>query len=233
MNPQSSAPMSYGNGGNSGSKTAIIAILVLLLVGSLAFGVWSYTQMQDYKNNSDKKSVAAVAAAKKTQTEQLQAQFIEQSKSPYRAFKGSATYGSVSFSYPKIWSTYVDTSNSSEPINAYFHPNEVPGTLSKTAFALRVELLNSDYSQVLQQLNSQITTGVITAKAYVPPKLNGVANVTPGTYLSGQVNPSDPTQNGNMLIIKVRDKTLKVYTESQEFQSDFNNTVLASLTFAP
>jgi hypothetical protein len=98
---------------------------------------------------------------------------------------------------------------------------------------LRVELLNSDYSQVLQQLNSQITTGVLTAKAYVPPKLNGVANVTPGTYLSGQVNPSDPTQNGNMLIIKVRDKTLKVYTESQEFQSDFNNTVLASLTFAP
>ncbi len=225
--------MSYGDGANSRSKTAIIAILVVLLVGSLAFGAWAYTQMQDYKTKSDKKSVAAVAAAKKTQTKQLLSQFTEQSKSPYKLFKGSATYGSVSFSYPKIWSAYIDTSNSSEPINAYFYPNEVPGTLSKTAYALRVELLNSDYSQVLQQLNSQITTGVLTAKAYVPPKLNGIPNVTAGTYLSGQVNPSDPTQNGNMLVIKVRDKTLKVYTESQEFQSDFNNTVLASLTFAP
>jgi hypothetical protein len=36
-----------------------------------------------------------------------------------------------------------------------------------------------------------------------------------------------------MVIIKVRDKTLEIYSESADYQDDFNNIVLASLSFAP
>jgi hypothetical protein len=233
MNPQQPAPVSYNSGGSTGRNILMTIVLVLLLIGALAFGGWAFKNMQDYKNNSDKKAAVAVEAAKKVQTTQLQAQFDEQSKSPNKTFHGSPTYGSISFNYPKTWSGYIDSSNSSEPINAYFNPDIVPGVQSKTAYALRLELVSTDYAQVLQQLNSQITQGTVTARAYVPPKLQGVANVVPGTYLSGQINNQDQTQRGFMVAIKVRDKTLEIYTDSAEFANDFNNIVLASLSFAP
>jgi hypothetical protein len=232
MDPQPSASAQYSPSGGSKHILTII-ILVVLLIASLAFGYWAFSGRQDYKNNSDKKAAAAVAAAKTAQAAQLQTQFDQQSKSPYKTFSGSPTYGSITFSYPKTWSAYVDTTNTSEPINGYFAPGEVPGIQSKSAFALRVELVNTDYTQVLQQFSSLITQGTVTAKAYVPPKLQGVANVTAGTYLSGQINNQDQTQRGSMVAIRVRDKTLEIYTESADFLSDFNNTILASLTFAP
>jgi hypothetical protein len=234
MNPQQpSQPVSYNSGSGRGRSILFTVILVLLLVGALAFGGWAFKNMQDYKNNSDKKSAAAVEAAKKAQAVQLQTQFDEQNKSPNKVFHGSPTYGTVSFNYPKSWSAYVDTSGSSEPINAYFHPGEVPGTQSKTAYALRLELVSTDYAQVVQQFSSGITSGKVTAKAYLPPKLSGIANVQPGTLFSGQTNNQDTTQHGTLLVIKVRDKTLEISTQSNDYLPDFNNTVLASLSFAP
>jgi len=226
MNPEAS-----GSGGTK--KTVIIIVLALLLVASLAFGLQQSSKAKDYKVVSDQEISAAVAAANKTQAAQLQAQFDEQSKSPNKSFHGSTTYGSVTFDYPKTWSAYVDTSSSSEPINGYFYPDTVPGIQSKTAYALRVELVNIDYSQVMQQFNSKITQGLVTAKAYTPPKLQGMTNVVAGTLMNGQVNNQDQTQRGTMLAIKVRDKTLEIYTEAADFSKDFNNTVLATLTFAP
>ncbi len=211
--------------------TAII--LGLLLLASASFAYWAYNGRQDYKNNSDKKSAIAVEAAKKVQAAELQVQFDEQSKSPFKVFHGSPVYGTISFNYPKTWSAYVDETNPSEPINAYFYPLQVPGIQSKTAFALRIELLNTDYTQILQQFTSLITQKTITARAYVPPKLTKVNNITAGTYFSGQINQQDQTQRGYMVVIKVRDKTLEISTQSSDFLSDFNNTILASLTFAP
>jgi hypothetical protein len=224
-------PEAAGSGG--AKKTIIIIVLAILLVVSLAFGFQQSSKAKDYKDNVDQKIATAVAAANKTQADQLQAQFAEQSKSPNKTYHGSATYGSVTFDYPKTWSAYVDTSNSNEPINGYFYPDIVPGIQSKTAYALRVELTNIDYSQLMQQFNSKITQGLVTSKAYTPPKMQGVANVVAGSLMSGQVNNQDQTQRGTLLAIKVRDKTLQIYTEAADFSKDFNNTVLATLTFAP
>jgi hypothetical protein len=207
--------------------------LILLLIAAIGFGGWAFTRMQDYKTNSDQKTAVAVSQAKTAQAKELQAKFEEQSKSPYKSFNGSPTYGSITFNYPKTWSAYVDNSNTSIPIDGYFHPGEVPGTESKTAYALRAELLSQDYAQVLQSYSSPITGGKITARAYVPPRMQGVANVVPGTYLTGQINDQDQTQSGSMVIMKVRDKTLKISTESQSYATDFNNVVLSSLTFVP
>lgn len=232
MNPQQpSQPVSYNSGSGHGSSMLLTITLVALLLLSLGFGIWAFMGRQDYKNKSDQKAAAAVEKAKKEQAIQLNAQFAEQSKSPYKVFSGSPTYGSISFNYPKTWSAYVDT-NGSQPINGYFHPDQVPGLQSKTAFALRLELVDTDYTQVVGQFNSKIKTGVVKAKAYLPPKLNGVANVQPGTMLSGQVG-SEKTQQGTMLVIKVRDKTLLISTLSNSFLKDFSDAVLASLNFSP
>jgi len=62
--------------------------------------------------------------------------------------------------------------------------------------------------------------------------MKGTTNVVAGTYLNGQINQHDQDQRGAMVVIKVRDKTLQIYTESNDYLNDFNQ-VLSSLTFAP
>ncbi len=229
MNPQQPASQSYASRGGLG-KTVLVVVLGILLVAALVFGSWAYKKMGDYKNISDAKIATAAAQQIKSQAQQIQDNFDKQN---IKAYHGSPTYGSVSFNYPKTWSAYVDSSNSSEPINGYFFPDVVPSVQDNTAFALRVELVDTDYSQIQQQFSSVISQGAATARAYVPPKMKGVANVTPGTYMTGQINQSDQSQNGAMVIIKVRDKTLEIYSESDRYVNDFNNIILASLKFSP
>ena len=222
--------MSYKDQNGSVASFVLIFVLALAFLGAAVFGGWVYTSRQDYKDNSDKKAAAAVDAAKKDQEAELQKSFDEKEKLPTKTYKGSTTYGTVTFAYPKTWSAYVDETSSSEPINGYFHPDIVPGVQSKTAYALRVQLVNADYSSVLKQHDSQVKDGSAKASAYVPPKMVDVTNVQPGTRLDGAL---DQDTNGSMVIIKVRDKTLQIYTESNDYLGDFNDTVLASLTFAP
>ena len=222
--------MSYKDQNGSVASFVLIFVLALAFLGAAVFGGWAYTSRQDYKDNSDKKAAAVVDAAKKDQEAELQKSFDEKEKLPTKIYKGSTTYGTVSFAYPKTWSAYVDETSSSEPINGYFHPDIVPGVQSKTAYALRVQLVNTDYSSVVKQHDAQVKDGSAKASAYVPPKMVGVTNVQPGTRLDGAL---DQDTNGSMVIIKVRDKTLQIYTESNDYLSDFTNTVLASLSFAP
>ncbi len=51
-----------------------------------------------------------------------------------------------------------------------------------------------------------------------------------GTRLDGLL---EPDREGSMVIFPLRDKTLKISTESKEFEDDFNNIVLQRLTFVP
>lgn len=235
MNPQTGPPVAY-NSSVGGNRSAIITIiLALLLVVSIVFGGWAFSKMQNYKNNADKIAATAVAAAEKTQAAKLQAEFAELSKSPNKQFLGSTTYGSISFNYPKTWSGYVDTSATNQPINAYFAPNVVPSPQSKTAYALRVELISTDYATVVQQISQRVANSknAITAQAYLPPSLKDVSNVQAGTLFSGALNQSDTSQYDTLLAIKVRDKTLQISTQSKDYLNDFSNIVLASLKFAP
>src|SRR3989344_5855630 len=155
---------SYDQNGSVASYIAIF-VLALAMVGALVFGFWAYNGRQDYKNNSEKNSAEAVDAARKVQADELQKTFAEQEKQPVKAYKGSTTYGTVSFHYPRTWSGYVDETNSSVPINGYFHPNIVPGVQSKTAYALRVQLVNTDYSSVVKQHDAQVKDGSAKARA--------------------------------------------------------------------
>jgi hypothetical protein len=216
------------------SSVALAIVFGILFVGAAGFGGWAFMGRQDYKNNSDAKSAQAVAAAEKIQADQLQKKFDEDYKNPNKAYKGPIAFGTVSFNYPKTWSTYLDDTNSAEPINSFFYPDIVPSTQSGSAYALRVELQNISYSQVLGQYDAQIKQGKIKAVAYIPPKMVGVANVQPGTRLDGIISQSSTgVHTGAMVIMQVRDKTLKIYTESPDFLKDYNNIVLPSLTYVP
>ena len=219
---------------NGFSSMATISVLTALLLLSLVFGFWAFSGRQDFKNNSDKKAAAAATSAKTQQATIDKASYDAIAKQPYKSFLGSAIYGTVAFSYPKTWSAYVDQTSQTEPINAYFNPGEVPGIATGVVYSLRVELTDSDYTQIVDQFSSQVSSGQVKSSAYIPPKMVGVKNVQPGTLFAGGLwQNGDSVQQGSMLVIKVRDKTLQIYTQSADFASDFSPVVLSSLTFVP
>lgn len=227
--------------GQEGALVSIVAIIILAigLISASGFAFWAYNGRQDYKNNSDKKVAAAVSSAVSQEKDKLQKQFDEQAKLPVLTFTGPLTYGSVTFNYPRTWNGYVDQNDASNPLKAYFANGLVPaqstGSSAGVNYALRVDLVSMDYSQVLTSFAQALKKGVLTASAYVPPQMVGKPNVQTSTRLDGQIENSsqnNPIQ-GSMVVLKVRDKTLKIYTESPSFLSDFNNTILASLTYVP
>ena len=215
-----------------GALSSIILVIVLLvaLVGSVAFGFWAYSSRNDYKNNSDQKASKAVQASKSVQRAELQKQFDEQAKLPSKTYQGPTTYGSVTFKYPKTWNAYVDQTSSQNPIVGYFYPDIVPGASSGTAYALKVNLISTPYDQDLKRYDGLIKLGKVKAAAYVPPQMVNVTNVQVGTRFDGEIVNK---LTGSMVMIKVRDKTLEISTESTDFMSDFDNVVLKNLTFIP
>jgi hypothetical protein len=219
----------------AGSTSAVLAVVFgILFLAAASFGAWAFMGRQDYKDNSDKKSAAAVESAKKVQALELQKKFDEDYKNPNKTYQGPVSFGTVTFNYPKTWSAYIDENNSAEPINGYLYPDKVPSIQSGTSYALRVELVSSAYSQLVQQFTSQVKSGKLKASAYVPPKMAGVPNVQPGTKFDGVVgHSSSGDQTGSMVVLQVRDKTLKIYTESPNFLADYSAIVLSSLTYSP
>lgn len=218
-----------------GSTSVVLCVVLsILFVAVSGFAFWAFSGRQDYKNNSDKKSAKAVSAAETAQAAKLKTQFDEEAKNPNKIYTGPAVAGSVTFGYPKTWSAYVDESGSSQIINGYLHPNIVPGLQTTTAFALRVEVSNSAYAEAVKQMDSFVKIGKVKAAAYLPPKMGKVAGVQPGMRFDGAIsNNQSGDLQGAMVVLPVRDKTLKIYTQSPTFLADFNNIILPSLTFSP
>ncbi|HSX28108.1 MAG TPA: hypothetical protein VLF60_01520 [Candidatus Saccharimonadales bacterium] len=202
-----------------------VIVLCILAAGVTAFGAWSYTKYQDYKNNTDQKVAAAVTDAKQKQQTELAAQFAEQAKSPTRKFSGPEQLGTVGVTYPKTWSVYVGQDGSTDnQFEAYFNPDVVPPiTDHKYTYALRITIQQRDYADFLKTFDSQIQKGLLKA---TPIKLqSGEGMRLDGTF----VNKTE----GAMVLFALRDKVVQVYTESKEFVPDFDKTILPTLTFIP
>lgn len=207
-----------------------VIALAVLFIATGSFAAWAFSGRQDYKNNSDAKSAAAVAANKAVVQAADAKQYAEAAKNPLKPYVGPEAYGSVKVLYPKTWSAYVDTTSSSTPLNAYFHADYVPSTQDQTAsYNVRVQVVATSYSQVLNQYSSKLKQGSVTAVPYSLPKVPSVA----GTRLSGKIFSSSTTLSGDIIILPMRDKTLEIWTESPSYLADFNTYILPNITFAP
>jgi hypothetical protein len=204
-----------------------LVLAIVLLLAAIGFGVWAFMQRQDYKGHSDAKSAAAVAEAEKALDARKEAEFAEREKQPYKTFEGPATFGSVKVTYPKTWSAYVtQTDKGSAPIDGYFHPAVVPGLESGTAFALHLQVTSTSYEQEVKKFDSAAKSGKVTVTALAAPKVSG----TTGVRINGEIESG---KQGSMVLFPLRDKTLKLSTESSQFVSDFNDVILANLVFVP
>jgi len=204
------------------------ALSVIFLVGAIVFGAWAFMQMQDYKNNVAAKVNVAVNQAKQQEDQAQQAIYSQKEKSPYRTYKGPGAYGSIVVTYPKTWSAYViDDQNGSPYVNGYFYPGTVPNAQGQNAvFALRVQVVQDTYSSVLGQAQNSVQNKQATVAPYSLPRVSSVV----GAMVSGTL-PNQRT--GTMVILPLRNMTLEIWTESTDFQDDFQNIILPNFTFAP
>lgn len=218
-----------GEQGNVNVLLVPVVLLSLLFITATGFAFWALSGRQDYKNNSDTKASAAVAANKLVVQAADAKQYAETAKNPLKTYTGPDAYGSVKVTYPKTWSLYVDSSDSSHPLDAYFHTDYVPAADAKQTYNLRVQVVAQSYSSQLSQYSSLVQTGKVTTVPYSLPKVPNVA----GVELTGAVFLDNQTGSGTMIVLPLRDKTLKIWTESSNYLPDFTTYILPNLTFSP
>lgn len=213
-------------GAVSGLLIGLILSIVLLMC-SIGFGAWAFSGRQQYKTDVEGQIATAVASAQQQTSTTKDKEFAEKEKDPLKDYTGPAAYGSLSLRYPKTWSAYIDeSSNASFPLDGYFNPNFVPGLQSNSSVALRIQVTNTAYAQEIRTFDSNIKAGKIKASAYRPDKVQSVL----GLRLEGDIVAG---KQGIMVVVPLRDKTLKIWTEASQYSGDFNNTILPNLNFVP
>lgn len=206
----------------------LFVLVCLLFIISTSFGFWAFSQRGTYKNHSDQLVASAVNKAKQDQLAIDSKQFAEEAKQPLTVYHGPSTLGSISLSYPKTWSMYVDASgNSGNAMDIFASPNQVPSvSVQSNVFALRVSVVSQTYDQVVQNLNNNLTQKLITVSPYSLKKLPNVV----GVKVVGQVLQN---KNGEMIILPLRSQTIEIWTEAQQFVADFENNILPNFSFQP
>lgn len=225
--PQMQQPMpNYGASrpGPSKLKLIVIVLFALLFLSVAGFGLWAFMERNDYKNNFDKKLAAALAKGIEENNARKEAEYQEREKYPLVEYKGPSAFGSLSVKYPKTWSAFVtENDRSTTPVDGYFHPNFVPGLQSGTAFALHIEVIEADYDKELKKFDASSKAGRVKV---TPIQLSGIA----GARVDGEFAKD---KKGSVVLFQLRDKTVKITTESETFLGDFNDIILKNLTFVP
>ena len=205
-----------------------LILMVLFFFGAAGFGVWAFTSRADFKNNVAQKSAVAAAAARDAQSSVDAAKYAEQIKQPYDSYIGPAAFGNITVNYPKTWSGYVvGNDRGSTPVAGWFNPGTVPSVTDQTNnFALRVELVTSSYQTVLSEIKPRLDKGTATIQPYTLPKVPSVV----GSRVEGQISA---IKQGTMIIMPLRNMTLKIWTESNDFKGDLDTNILPNLSFVP
>jgi len=215
------------DGAVSGLGVSLV-LTVLLLLGALGFGGWAFSQRQDYKNNVDAKIAEATDKKADEVGAQKEKEFAEREKQPLKAYNGPEAFGSLHIEFPKTWSGYVDdTGNGGASVDGYFAPGMVPSVNNQnSAFALRVQVINQPYAQILKTFESQQKAGKLRASAYALPKLPKVV----GVQLNGQLSNQKTV---TMVVLPLRAQTLQIWTEGTQYVGDFNASILSNFSFSP
>ena len=212
--------MKHNHNGNVSSVVLLVVATLLLVLVSI-FAVIQTGNVSKYKNNTNQLIASAVVQAKSAQQTLDNASYQKQIQSPFASYLGPASYGSISFSYPKNWSSYIN--NTSDGIDGYFYPGSLPSVddASASNYSLRINVVNASYSDTLNTYSSSDASVV----PYSLPKVQG--NI--GVQIKGKLNNG---KTGTLIILPLRTQTLQIWTEGGGFNNEFNQ-ILSSLTFIP
>lgn len=204
---------------------ALVALTVLFALGTVIFVVlfiWMAAQYTDVSATLDSRVSAAVATAVDENTEKLQTEFAEKEKNPLKKFAGPADYGELTFNYPKTWSVYeYESATNGGNFSAVFNPDKITSTSGNVVNALRLQISNTSYENAISSYQGRVTNGELEMQII---QINGAnANLYIGQLGDGFY--------GAITIIKIRDKTVTLQTDSWAvFQNDFVN-LLNSISY--
>lgn len=214
---------------NDGAASPLLLGLIacsILLIIALIFGASQMSKANDYKKNFDSKVSEEVSKQSKVIAEQKQAEFDEKEKAPYKYWTSPTQYGSIKVGFPKTWSYYLElneANSSGQMINMYAYPDYVPELSRDTKYALRMTLETDDYNKVLDDYRKR------SSKEGLEISTVQVSNVS-GIKIRGAI---ENDTSGTLVVFPIRDKVLTVWTESKDYESDFENIVLKNLSFIP
>lgn len=207
---------------NNKNLIKTIAVIVLSLTTATFVGlfVWMSVQYNDLNGSVDLVVKKAVVEAKENQA-LLDA---AEAKKETQTFAGPADYGSLSFEYPKLWSVYVEKDAASGgDFVAYLNPLEVEPVSETTVNALRVtirdksfETVVAEYQRAVDKKDSNLTVTTMT-----------VGGTTANRYTGTIPNT---TNEGIIVVFKIRDKTAILRTDAMAYASDFE-TLLSTVRF--
>lgn len=223
MNPNVASP--YPMPKQSHTSVIVALLLAIVLVPTLAFGIWAFIGMQENKSNLDDKIEAASSVAVQKAESTKEAEFSEREKDPYKPYNGSATYGSLSFNYPKTWSVYLEEQDSGTVLDYYAHPNVISGLDKSNSYAFRAQILSSDYASEAEKLQKLASSAKVTITAFTAKNVPSVL----GIKATGEITTG---KQGVMILLPQRDKTIKLWTESTEFIADFDK-LSETINFVP
>ncbi len=211
-----------------------LVIAIVLLLAAAGFGGWAFSSRQNYKNNADGLIHTAVVAAQGQDLITQKSAIAAAIKQPYLVFNGPEQYGSISFQYPKTWSSYVSGLgvNASGLINGFFAPGMLTSVSDGTEdFALRIQILAQPYNQVAQGYTAQAAgvNATVTASAYTLPHVPDAV----GLEVAGTLSIAPSGNTATMVILPERTSTIEIWTDGSANLSDFNNVVLKTFTFSP
>ena len=206
-------------GSVNGWMVGTIGCLILFLIaGSLA--IWAYMQYSREKSHVQSKDAIKVAEGKREQAEFDWRKYSDEAKNLRVEFVGPTEYGRVSFMYTKTWSVYIANDGSDRgDYKAYFHPISVPPITNKNSrFALRLEIINKNMDTVLNEYQSRLKKGELTSSS---TEFNGIS----ATRIDGTF---EKELRGSVVLMKVRDKTIRFSTDADTFKPDFQ-TILSTV----
>lgn len=204
-----------------------LIVIVLAFFGALAFGFWAYSGRQDYKNNVDEKIATAVDVAEKQTATEKDNEFIEREKQPLKEYQGPSSLGTIIIKYPKTWSAYVnDSGKGSAPLDGYFYPGVVPGVDTGASYALRLQVSEKTFSDEAKTYDNDVKQGKVSSQPYQPVNVKNVV----GLRLTGEIEKG---KQGIMILLPLRDKTIKLWTEAPQFEQDFDTNILPNFSFTP
>ena len=200
-----------------------LILSVILLLGAIGFGAWAFVEREDYKSNSDEKAEAVAAVAVERAKSEKDNEFLQREKEPLKSYTSPGQYGSFSMKYPRTWSAY--SQEQPNQLTLLMQPDIVSSNI-QTPYALKVEVLSTSYTQAVTQAENLIKQGKLRASAISLPKVPGVV----GLRVDGQISSN---KTGATVYMPMRDKTIKISTESTDKIADFTNIILPNFEFTP
>lgn len=211
-------------------KTIAIVVLSLIAVTFIGLFIWMSVEYNEAQTDVDEKISIAVAQAEDQKAMQMEDEFTEREKYPYKTFSGPADYGQLTFEYPKTWSVYVAKSaDTGGDFNAYFNPVQVDAVGKETINALRVTILNESYDSVVADYQRDVDkkdSNLRVQSVEIGDAKKGTR--VAANYYTGTIPDTD--LSGYIVIFKIRDKTVIMQTDSELFQAEFNK-LLDTITF--